>query len=1208
MTQFRFKIRPLFLIALILGVASWALAQTNVGVVSGTVQDPSGAVIENAVVSIHNVATGVLTTATTDKTGFYRLPSLAPGEYTLTVTSPGFKKARQVNLQVLVGTTLVKNIAMETGHVSQTVTVSGNALTLQTQTSDVTSSVTPHFMQNLPVSAQSLRTPVDFIFLTPGVTGGGPLGNNTIKFAGGQALGGVIMFDGLPDNTTTGNNFDAAGYTPSVDAIQEFSVILSGMPAQYGHTSGGIENFVTKSGTNHYHGTVYDFFKNTALDANNWFTKAHGAMQCSGTADTAACRSKFQRGVDRKNDYGVTFGGPLSIPKLYNARNRTFGFFSFEQLPINGGGIATSSVPTVANRNGDFTNTLNTGVVLGINPCDGKPMYQGEIFDPTTTREVGGVLCRDSYPTINMIPAGDISTVANNLLTNYIVQPQNGQSNNNYFLRHNNPDVLTTYTIRVDEHMSQKNSIFSTYSSSENDNSCPNYTSFPNPSDNNCAQNDQIQRFVRIGYDHVFTPNLLNHFEVGMNRNDHKVISKAAQAGVDYDHLIGLTGTTGRTFPGINYGEGYSGLGQGTDLRLADNQGQAFDNFDWTHGRSNFKFGGEFRYYQFSIPNTGGNAGTFNFSRNETSADVDQLSVTGNSFASFLTGQVSSAKVAFQLHAPRSSGFYYAFYAQDDYRATSNLTLNVGLRYNIELGPREAEDDNSRLNLTTPDVAAGNLPGALEFAGTGPGRDGHSSRFVSTYMKAIAPRLGFAYTPPGLNGKTVVRGSYDLIYSPLPISSSIGTPAPGVNPISPVATGFNVNANYNDSGTNFIAPFTLDQGFPAYSLQPNLDPDQANGTPNAVYTPSKFGRPASTSIWELEVQQQLPLKIVATVGYLGQSSAHTASNVLYLNNLDPKYFGLGNQLTETAGPTAPVDNPYTNFQTDFKGNGTVAQALRPYPQYKQIGTTLENLGKGTYEAAFIKLQRQFSNGFSLLAAYTHSKTLTDADSSFPGVGAGTTIQDPSNLNADYSYSTEDLPDVLTISYVYELPFGRNKRFLSQGSMLNRLAGGWQISGIHRYESSEPEHFACAPAIPGTDTCTRYNLVGPIKINNSAKFDPFTDARYSAAAFQNPNLPAEVTARGYAFGNSPREIGGNVRSPAYLDEDFSLIKRTPIKAGTTLEFRVDAFNAFNRHIFGGGDTNPADGQFTSINSPGRFGQVTGLEDSPRTLQLMLKVLF
>jgi hypothetical protein len=268
------------------------IAQTNDGTVSGAVTDPSGASVPNAAVALHNIATGTNQVVTTSGDGYYRFAQVLPGTYDLTVTAAGFKKQQKTGIQVLVGNTSSNNITLSIGASSETVTVSGQALTIQTESSDVSTAVEPRLVADLPVSVGSLRTPIDFIFLTPGVTGGGPLGNNSIKFAGGQDLGGLILVDGLPFNTSTGNNFDGAANTPSVDAIQEFNVILTGMPAEYGRTSGGIESFVSKSGTNHYHGSVYEFFRNTALDANSWFNKYNRYKQC-GDSPTSACGAPF---------------------------------------------------------------------------------------------------------------------------------------------------------------------------------------------------------------------------------------------------------------------------------------------------------------------------------------------------------------------------------------------------------------------------------------------------------------------------------------------------------------------------------------------------------------------------------------------------------------------------------------------------------------------------------------------------------------------------------------------------------------------------------------------------------------------------------------------------------------------------------------------------------------------------------------------------
>ncbi len=1061
--------RMLQLLLLLLCVAvPGAFAQSNNGSVAGTITDSGGAAVQNATVTLRNVDTGTKQSTQTSGNGFYRVQQLLPGNYALTVSAPGFKTQQQDNLAVQLGQVADADIALSVGSTTETVEVTANTAALQSESSDVSTVLEPKAVHDLPLSVSGLRTPVDFIFLTPGITGGGPIGNNSIKFAGGQDLGGLILIDGLPMNTSTGNNFDSPTYTPSVDAVQEFNVILAGLPAEYGRTSGGIESFVTKSGTNQYHGSGYEFFRNTVLDANNWFNKANRARNCVGAADTPDCRKAYATPADKKNDFGVTLGGPVRIPHLYNGHDRTFFFFSWEQLRVTNGGTSAPAVPTMANRTGDFSSQLGGPLVQNqqtvFNPCTGQPILQGQIFNPATTRTVGGVLCRDPFPG-NIISSG-ISLVAQKVLT-YIPQPINSSNRQNFFTSYSSPTIQTAETIRIDQTFSEHDKIFSSYNPNEQLGTCS-FQVFPNFADPACAHNDFFLHAVRFGWDHIFSPTLLNHFTFGGDRENHQVASLAAQSGQNFNSLLGITGTTGTTFPRINFGQGYQSPGFGLDLALIDNHAQVYDSIEWVKGRHSMRFGAEYRYLQFSIPNRGGNSGTYNFSNNETSGTNFLQSQTGNSFASFLLGQVSSASVAYQLHAPRSSQFYGAVYFQDDYKVRQNLTLNLGIRYDLEPAPQEKQNFKSNFSPTQANTAAGNLPGALYFAGSGAGRSGVGSGFANTWYKDVAPRVGFSWSPNAYQGKTVVRGSYDIVYSALPISAAIGTPAPGVNPVSPVSTGFNVNANYTDSATNFTAPFRLDSGFPAYSLQPNFDPNQANGTPNAAYTAASYGRPGMLQLWEGEIQQEFPGKIVATFGYLGSHSTHSASNLRFLNNLNPKYFNLGTKLLTQAGPNAATPNPYPAFQTNFGGNGTVAQALRPFPQFLEIGEILENVGQSNYNAGFVRVQRSFTNGFSLLFSYTWSKTLTNADSQFPGIGAGgNAIQDPFNLKGEKSYSTQDLPQVFTAAYLYELPFGARKRFLNQGALLERSRrrmAGRRHSPIHqrspnavRMRQPDPRH-------------------------------------------------------------------------------------------------------------------------------------------------------
>lgn len=1157
-----------------------ALAQSNRGAIAGNILDQSGATVPDAKVAVKNTQTGISSNAASSAAGNYRVPELDPGTYTITVTAPGFKAAERTGVVIQVNNTTALDVHLEPGELNQTITVAANAPMVETQTSDVSTVVNPRQMLELPLSLGNgqMRTPIDFVALTPGTAGG----DNNLRIAGGQSLSSDILLDGVTLNTSSGANFDAAGFTPSVDALQEFKVFEGGMPAEFGRTSGGLVSFATKSGTNQFHGEVYDIFRNTALDANSWFNNGYRAQCAPGDQ---ACANRYKRPDDKKNDYGVTLGGPVWIPKLYDGRNRTFFFFSWEQFIQSVGNVNTETVPTAANRNGDFGATLNTGSVLGTNPCTGGPIYKGQIFDPATTRLVNGQPCRDPFPG-NRIPANRFSSVAQKALS-YLPLPQNGLLLSNFSFPSAYKKTITSDTIRIDHNFSQNDKIFASYNPHEYDSPCIGAPAYAGPADPGCSSQDTFLHDVRVGYDHIFSPTLLNHFAAGFDRFTNFAVATSAKSGQNYDALFGFTTLNGPNFPTFGYGENYQSIGNGFYVDDFQNHLQLNDAVSWTAGRHTFKFGVDARAFQFSRINLIGSSGTFNFGRDQTAATPFSTANSGNGFASFLLGDLASANASVPLRYPRSDSYYYAAFAQDDYKVSNSLVLNLGIRYDVDVPPREAADDTSIFSPTSPHPAANGRLGALIFSGTGPGRSGHTSRWANTWFKDVAPRIGFSWAPSAFKQKTDFRGSYGIMYAALPPTDEV-----------PASPGFTAVPSYSDANTlgGFSSVFNIDSGFPAFSRAVNFNPSQVNNQGTNYIDPS-YGRPGMIQIWTFQVQQELAPDLILNVGYLGQHSTRLGSSLYYPNALSPQYYGLGAALKETAtSNNIGISTPYPGFSS------TVAQALRPYPQYLGIGTSLEDMGQSTYNALLVKLERRFRNGFNLLASYTWSKSITDADSALPGELPASGIQNPFDLRNEKSISILNIPQSVTISYLYELPFGHGKEFLNGSGILDKFVGGWQIGGIQTYSSGTPIAFGCATGVPGLDNCIRYNygagqpLESPAVL--SGHFNPFTDRYFNPAALSDPNSAARISAGGgYQFGNLARV--SNLRTPFNLNENFSIIKRIPVTEGITVELWGEIFNAFNRHVFGGPNATP-----TNL----AFGQVTGTVDSPRQVQFRLRVLF
>jgi hypothetical protein len=994
-----------------------------------------------------------------------------------------------------------------------------------------------------------------------------------------------VQVDGGSIDTVTGANYDVAGYTPSVDAVQEFTILQAGYPAQYGRTTGGIMNFGTVSGTNQFHGKAYDLVHNTALNANTWWDNLEAAAN-------PALASQYKRPVDMKNEYGFTVGGPVRLPRVYDGRNRTFFFFSWEQYKQNFGANRFSTVPTAANLSGDFSATLTT-TVIATNPCGGS-IYQGEIFDPSTTTLVGGVYCRTPFNyggNLNHINPARFSTVAKNVLT-YEPLAQNTALTNNYEFRNLSPVHISSETIRIDHSFNDKNKIFGSYNphhyASTNQGQ-----SIPGPASpwEYLTQTTSLHDF-HLGYDHAFSQATFNHLVFSGFRFTNFPVDPSVNYGINYTKTLGLgSNIVSNMFPEFGWGENLSGVGSWLNYQDYQNHIEIADNFLRTVGKHTFNVGADVRYQQFTRNFQINSMGDYNFGRNETAGTNLLTTQSGNGFASFLLGQVSSASASIAAVVPQRRQEYMALYVQDDFKPMPNLTLNLGLRYDVDVPFSEHRGNVNNWDPTLPDTNLGIL-GGLVFSGTGTGRSGLSSRLANTYYKDLGPRLGFAWSPKILGGKSVLRGNYGIIYGAFPMNFPInGEP------------GFSDDPNFTDSleTGGITAPFVLDSGFPSFLKGVITNPFQLDNTGSAAdYTARSYGRPALVQNYGLEIQEQLPHALVASLAYAGTRSTHLSSNLQCPDCLPANYYTLGSQLSQTFSSTITTLSghaiPYSSF------TGSLAQGLQPFPQIGGISTANENVGQSSYNALYAKLQRSFSNGLSLLASYTRSKTLTDADTTLIGQLAGG-FQDPFNLKGEKSVSAYDYPQVFVASYVYELPFGKNKAFLNTGGLTNAIVGGWEISGVHKLQSGSPANFSCATGLPGDSPCFRFSLTSGVSPYTATSItghsNPLTNVYLNAAGFTDPNSNTRIAAGGgYQYGTLPRNYGG-IRFPVSPDTDFSFIKHTPIAERTIAEFRVELFNAFNQHRLGTPNLNP--------NSTA-FGQVGGTQNTARVGQLTLRVTF
>jgi len=1192
------RFRPIFSLLIVCVFLSVKIdsvfAQTNRGSVTGTVADQSGAPVVNASVTAIEAATNTTYKTVTSRSGTYNFPQVLVGAYSVTVGSPGFKTEERNGIAVQINTATILNVRLAVGQQAETVTVTDDAPAVQSTSSDIGAVVSSRQVQELPLSlggVGAFRSPEAFAFLLPGTVGPGTANSSNgiyiQKTSGGQNFGDDVILDGStaarPDNNST---FDETA--PSVEALQEFRVETATPPAQYDRTTGGVRSFTTRSGGNAFHGAGFDILRNSALDANTYFNGL-GLDTCA----TPSCRSLYATPKDTKNDYGLNLGGPVTIPGLYNGKDKTFFFFAWEQLKWPRNSVVTSSIPTLDERGGDFSAIL-TGAQIGANPCTGAAVYGGQIFDPRSiSASADGTPCRTAPYAGNKIPSSQLNPVALNVLK-YLPAPNLPGLQNNFSYRASFPTDNTTYTIRIDHNLGANDKIFAVYDTRENTLLTGGTPTLPAPIEPNTWNQDVITHYGRFGWDHTFGPTLLNHLNLGFDRWNSVNNTSAASANTNWAAQIGLGNVNGSAFPQFNVGSGFPNFGEARADATVSNLADIGDTVTWNKGAHTFTFGGDYRWIQLNNLTQDNAAGTYNFTNAETAAGPGVLASQGGySFASFLLGQVDNATLTTFAHYPRFTQNYWALFVQDDVKIGSHLTLNLGLRWSVDQPRTEADNFTSNFDPSIPNPGAGGRLGALAFASN---CAGCNVRWAKTFYNDFGPRIGFAYSP-GHDGKTAIRGAYGIFYGPLFYSDF----------------GNNANAGYaaspNPVSSNAFAPaFNLSNGFPAYTAAPTLDATIRNGQSLDYITPG-FGKPPMIQTWSFQVQQQLAQDLILSVGYVGNKGQNLRSaaaagsyNNTPLRNLALGQNVLSSDIGSTAASAAGITAPYPGYK------GTVGDALRQYPQYRRMNTDccLENDGMSTFEALEVMLSRRFRNGFNLQASYTWSKTISDADSLLPAQNAGGGVyQNPYNLHLEKSISSQDIPQTFVLSYLYELPFGKNKHFLNHGGIVNALVGGWQIGAIQRYQSGQPLPFYCASGSnsPGWDNCFRFNPVAGQSVYNSgihqAGYNPLTTPYFNNGYFTDPNPNPNAP---IVFGQLSRVTGFRMQS--FFNEDITLSKRFAITERVKLELRADAFNIANRHIF----SQPGNLSPEPNNVSTNFGYVTNTLDSPRSVQAEMRLIF
>ena len=1147
-------------------VVSLSNGQSNSGNIQGTVSDSTGAALPKATVTVRNLDTGATVSTETTDAGLYSAPNLPPGRYVLTVEAPNFKKYVREGVTVPTGTTVTLDIQMQLGMVSENVVVSADASQLESATSDIGSTVQSSLVANLPLEVSgTIRNPVQFITLTPGFVGGvandpGSNSSDDFKVNGGQEGGTDVLVDGVSISLVSPNTQWNKGV--STDGVQEFKVLQSNFSAEFGESGDGIVSLTMKSGTNEFHGSVYDYLRNRALDANSWKNNTLGQP----------------KSVNTQNDFGATAGGPIFIPKLYHGQNKSFFFFDYEGFRFRTGGTGVDSFPNEAFRKGDFSSLLPGA----------------QLYDPTTHAAIpGNVLTNDP----NFTP----SAVMTNVFA--LLPATNGGLTNNVIDHTISSTSANLFDVKIDHILSDKHRVSGGF---DYDNTKTGGTSDLGPIFG--SSTPQNTRYARFGDTYIFNSSVVNQFLFGFSRRFRGEVSNSLGQG--YPAKIGLKGVQNTTFPcikfiGTPYQEQLNNCG---DSEFADNVYQLNDSVSWVKGKHNFKFGGGVRMLQFNVRRLTQSSGEFDFNAAQTSNN----GAGGNAVASSLFGLSDTTT----LNYGNFSGVRYkdfSFYGQDSYKLASRLTLNYGLRYDIDLPATEAFDRFSMVDPTLPNPGAGGILGAYTYFGTGTGRNGRK-RPQDVYGKAIGPRLGFAYS---VNSKTVLRGGYGIFYEPLKEGSFADQDGLGffnrqtvnVTNGGPTQIDNGVTRIFPDSG-----PFT---------------PEAQNGSNGVIYVAANSGRPADIQTWNLDVQRQLMSNLALSVAYVGSKGTHLPALDIIPNQVNPSFLSLGSELTMNAtclsnngcpkAIAAGVKLPYPTF------SGNINQLLRPFPQYGDFNQednsfTPDRTGNSTYHAMQLQLNKRFAQGLSFLVSYTVSKNITDADSAGPGVsgfiGTNSFIgQNSYDRKAEKAVSQLDTPQSLVASFFYELPVGHGKRYLNAGGAMDRVVGGWYVSGIASYKSGTPTTVYGPCGGTAGDVLfagchltglARVNVISGVNETNKSNLNPSTTPFWNPSAF--------TVAAPFTFGNEPRSLA-SARTFGGRNEDFTLGKRTRIVGEkANIDFRASFFNVFNRHIYSapsGFAPNLAT-PFQPVGSPGcpgplacGFGAVTD-SSGPRTIQFGLKI--
>lgn len=1153
--------------------------QTFQATLTGTVTDTTGGVIPGATITITNVKTNQSVKVLTDESGLYRAFQLQPSEYLITAELPGFKKF-QSRMTLTVGQAARLDAVLEAGSIAETVEVSATTPLLESESGSFGQVIENKFIEDLPLNE---RNPFTFVQLVPGVFTQGSFTDRNVftsQFSanGGRASSNEVLLDGTPD---TVGDFNGVAHVPPVDSTQEFKVQTNPYSAEFGRTGGAVVNVVTKSGGNLYHGSLYEFLRNSALDANTWVNNRDRLCRDKDN-QRIPCKPGFQR-----HQYGFNLGGPVRIPGLYNGKDRTFFFVDYEGLrqgiPIAG----TLTVPTEAERRGDFSNTyiLKNGVVTPVkifNPFSGQDNPSGDRF------------ARDPFPD-NRITL-PINPAAQRLLQ-YIPLPNRAadcaEDPRDCFLNFRNYAYSTTrklnkdiFDIKGDHALSAKHRAAGRYSWSKIDQDRA-ANQFRNIASYNAGVVSDIFHNVVLDDTYTFTPKTLMTNRLAYTR--YRANQKPTSLGFD-PSTLGLPSRIKDNaavlyFPNVTIGGVQLG-GNGFNNQPRDTF-SAQGNVTHVIRRHALKTGYEYRLIRFNAFQTINSTGSFNFDRSLTASTAGP-GVTlpleeGYPLAGFLLG-VGAANM--EIRAPVTLvNHYYALYLQDDYKLTKNLTLNLGLRWDLETGTGERFNrigyfDPNVINPIASQVDRSRFPnnpelrGAFQFLGDGRPETTRKSRYTN-----FGPRFGFAYR---LDNNTVVRGGYGIFLLPFPLRQEVSDYGSASSTSwSSLRDGLHVNDTIDNAfGDGFNRP----QGR-------TLGPLANVG--NSIIVFRRDEKPAYAQQFSFGVQRTFGKNWSVEALWSGNRGVRLPVADRYnINVLEERYYSMGADLVER------VPNPFFGVLPRSTGLGASDriqrwQLLVPYPQYGSVQIVDATIGNSIYHSLQIKADKRFSQGYNFLLSYTTGKLLTDASHHLGFLDDGAPWQTLSNRRAERTVSPLDPSQRLVMSFTAELPFGRG-RWIGKGwnTWVNGWLGGWQFNGIYTAQTGRPLRITGAftnPRLPNTNARPNTNgtsIALPSSERNMQRW--FRN--------DNPNIFSEPGP--YELGNLARFLP-DVRGPGAQNSDLSLFKNFRVREQWKLQFRAEFFNAFNVHPLGSPSTT-----FTSASTFGRIFDKSGR----REVQFALKLNF